>query len=339
MGWVEATIFSWEEMQSALAIQVRDLLSEEAASLQLSLLAGKRGLHKELTVPRIQKPGLALLGDVEYLRSGRVQILGASEINYLERLSPTERTRVLHKICSYGVACFIVTKDLEPPSELVEQANRFDIVLLQTPLVSSVCIDKVTDFLDDRLAPRTSLHGDLLDVYGVGVLIIGESGIGKSECALDLIVRGHHLVADDMIEIKRRAGNILIGSGPELIRHQMELRGLGLISIKDLFGVASVRYQKRIDLVVLLERWAEEKEYDRLGIKEEQHEVLGVKVPLVRLPIAPGRNISILIEVAARNHLLKLKGYHSARDFVERYDNKVRLNPLSEGFRSDDGEQ
>ena len=326
-------------MQNALAIKVRDLLSEEAAPLQLRLLAGKRGLQREITVPRIQKPGLALMGDIEYLRSGRVQILGASEISYLERLSSSERARALHKVCSYGVACFIVTKGLEPPSELVEQANRFDIALLQTPLVSSVCIDKVTDFLDNRLAPRTTLHGDLMDIYGVGVLILGESGIGKSECALDLIVRGHRLVADDMIEIKRRAGNILIGSGPELIRHQMELRGLGLINIKDLFGVASIRYLKRMDLVVLLERWDEEKEYDRLGIEDEQYEVLGVKVPLVRMPIVPGRNISILIEVAARNHLLKMKGYHAARDFVERHNKRVRLNPLPEGFLSDDGEQ
>ncbi|TKJ34371.1 HPr(Ser) kinase/phosphatase [bacterium (candidate division B38) B3_B38] len=326
-------------MQSALAIKVRELLSEEAAPLQLRLIAGKRGLKREITVPRIQKPGLALLGDIEYLRSGRIQILGASEINYLEKLSTSERSRVLHKICSYGVACFIVTKELKPPIELVEQANRFDIALLQTPLVSSVCIDKVTDFLDNRLAPRTSLHGDLMDVYGIGVLIIGESGIGKSECALDLIVRGHRLVADDMIEIKRRAGNILMGSGPELIRHQMELRGLGLISIKDLFGVASIRYEKMVDLVVLLERWDEEQKYDRLGIDEKQYEILGVKVPLIRMPVAPGRNISILIEVAARNHLLKLKGYHAARDFVDRYDKKVRLNPFIKDFRSDDGKQ
>jgi len=326
-------------MQSALAIKVRELLSEEAAPLQLRLIAGKRGLKREITVPRIQKPGLALLGDIEYLRSGRIQILGASEINYLEKLSSTERSRALHKICSYGVACFIVTKELKPPIELVEQTNRFDIALLQTPLVSSVCIDKVTDFLDNRLAPRTNLHGDLMDVYGVGVLIIGESGIGKSECALDLIVRGHRLVADDMIEIKRRAGNILMGSGPELIRHQMELRGLGLISIKDLFGVASIRYEKMVDLVVLLERWDEEQKYDRLGIDEKQYEILGVKVPLIRMPVAPGRNISILIEVAARNQLLKLKGYHAARDFVDRYDKKVRLNPFIKGFRSDDGKQ
>ena len=326
-------------MQGALAIKVRELLSEEAAPLQLRLLAGKRGLQREITVPRIQKPGLALMGDIEYLRSGRVQILGASEIGYLERISPSERSRALHKICSYGVACFVITKGLEPPSELVEQANRFDIALLQTPLVSSVCIDKVTDFLDNWLAPRTTLHGDLMDVYGVGVLIIGDSGIGKSECALDLIVRGHRLVADDMIEIRRRAGNILLGSGPELIRHQMELRGLGLINVKDLFGVASIRYQKRVDLMVLMERWKEEKEYDRLGIEDEQYEVLGIKIPLVRMPVAPGRNISILIEVAARNHLLKLKGYHAARDFVDRYDKKVKLNPLPEDFRPDDGGQ
>lgn len=315
------------------------MLSEEAAPLQLRLIAGKRGLKREITVPRIQKPGLALLGDIEYLRSGRIQILGASEIHYLEKLSTSERSRALHKICSYGLACFIVTKELEPPSELVEQANRFDITLLQTPLVSSVCIDKVTDFLDNRLAPRTNLHGDLMDVYGVGVLIIGESGIGKSECALDLIVRGHRLVADDMIEIKRRIGNILMGSGPELIRHQMELRGLGLISIKDLFGVASIRHEKIVDLVVSLEQWDEAQKYDRLGIDEMQYEILGINVPLIRMPVAPGRNISILIEVAARNHLLKLKGYHAARDFVDRYDKKVRINPLTEGFRADDGEQ
>jgi len=184
--------------------------------------------------------------------------------------------------------------------------------------------NRLSLYLDNIFAPNTTFHGSLVDVYGVGLLYTGKSGIGKSECALDLIVRGHRLVSDDVIQIKRRADNIIIGSGPESIRHKMELRGLGLINIKDLFGVTSIRYTKRIELIILMELWDQDKAYDRLGIEDEVYEILGVKLPFIRMPVAPGRNLSILVEVASRNYLLKLKGYHAAREFVEEHDRALR---------------
>jgi HPr kinase/phosphorylase len=190
--------------------------------------------------------------------------------------------------------------------------------VLVTTLLSSTLIDRITHYLEDRLAPRTQVHGVLLDVYGLGVLIRGDSGIGKSEAALDLVVRGHRLVADDVVQIRRVGNNVLMGTGPEILRHHMELRGLGIINIKDLFGVAAVRNEKAIDLVVDLSRWDERQHYDRLGLDSDRVEILDVALPLLRMPVAPGRNMAILVEVASRNHLLVVRGYHAARELIRK---------------------
>jgi HPr kinase/phosphorylase len=258
-----------------------------------------------------------------------VLIFGESEIRYLESLAPAARAAALRLALTSDFPCVLITGGFEPPPELVAESERARLPLLKTSVVTPTAIAKITSILEDTLAERTVMHAVLMDVLGLGVLIIGDSGIGKSECALDLIVRGHRLVADDTVEIRRRQETILIGTCPELTRHHMELRGLGLINVKDLFGIASTRSSKRVELVVRLERWDPAREYERLGLDDEFHEVLGLKVPLIRMPVAPGRNIAILVEVAARNQLLRARGHHAARLFADRLERTLRDTPVS----------
>ena len=301
------------------AVPVRALLGREVAHLRLKVVAGRAGLGNEIQASRVQRPGLALTGYTDYIRYGRVQIIGSSEIGYLATLAPRQRAAVLGRLASCRISCFVVTKGLTPPRELLRAAEARRIPVLVTPGESTQFIKHMSAFLDDRLAMRVHLHAVLLDVFGLGVLITGESGIGKSECALDLIDRGHRLVADDVVEIKRMA-DVLVGSSPDLTRYHMELRGLGVLNIKDIYGVSSIRLTKRIELVVNLERWESGKEYDRLGLHDERFLVLGVEVPQIRMPVAPGRNIALLVEVASRNQLLKERGYDAARRFAESVD-------------------
>jgi HPr kinase/phosphorylase len=320
-------------------ISVRGLLTGDGHQLQLELLAGGEGLDREIVFHRIQKPGLAMTGYVDFIRSGRVQVLGESEIGYLQIQSGDERRRVLERICEREIPCIAVTKGLEVPEELTELCTENRLPLLRSQLLSSTFIDRLTLYLDSHLAPRTTVHGVLVDVYGVGVLITGESGVGKSECALDLIVRGHRLVADDVVEIRRRAGEILMGRGPELIRHHMELRGLGILNIEHLFGAASIRERKRVELVILLDQWDESVEYDRLGLDGESHEILGLELPLIRLPVASARNLSILVEVAVRNLILKLTGLHPAEELTRRLQEAMeKPNLVSHGSERDEGD-
>lgn len=303
-------------------IQVRAFLSEAAADLDLRVCAGASGLDREIFNPRIQKPGLALAGFLEYIHPGRVQILGQSEITFLEGLAPEKRRSVLADVCGRDIGCFIITKGLAPPPELVEVSDQCGVPVLVTGVVSTHLIEGVIQFLEEQLAPRLALHGVCLEVNGLGVLILGDSGVGKSEAALELVVRGHKLVSDDMVEI-RRAGKSLQAAGAELSLFHMELRGLGLINIKDLFGVAAVRRRKDLDLVIQLDRWKEGKEYDRLGLEERTYDILGVSLPYVEMPVAPGRNLAVLIEVATRNQLLRLKGHLPARDFAEKLQERL----------------
>jgi len=303
-------------------VVVRDLLAPEAAALKLVLAAGPNGLAHTIDRSRVQRPGLALTGYTDYIRYGRVQIVGASELGYLQKLGARKRAAILESLCACRISCLVVTKGLVPPPELLSAAEARGLPVLTTPLESTPFIKLLTVFLDERLATRLHLHSVLMDVFGLGVLIMGESGIGKSECALDLIDRGHRLVADDVVEVKR-LGDALVGSSPDLTRYHMELRGLGVINIKDLYGVSSIRLSKRVELVINLERWEAGKEYDRLGLHDEKFPILGGEVPLLRMPVAPGRNIAILVEVAARNQLLKERGYDAARRFTERVDEMV----------------
>jgi HPr kinase/phosphorylase len=304
------------------------LLSSRSDALDLSieLLAGSRGLDRLITNPHPQKTGLALAGFQEYLRPGRVLIFGESEIRYLENLDSAARSATLGQALGIDFPCILITGGFQPPVEMTVEAEHAGVPLLKTAVITPTAIAKLTSLLEDSLAERTVLHAVLMDILGLGVLIVGESGIGKSECALDLIVRGHRLVADDTVEIRRRSETILIGTCPDLTRHHMELRGLGLINVKELFGIASTRSSKRVELVVHLERWDSSREYERLGLDDAFYEVLGLKVPLVRMPVAPGRNIAILVEVAARNQLLRSRGHNAARAFAQRLEQRLRSN-------------
>jgi len=305
------------------SMAVRELLTDAGAErLGLELLAGEQGLDTAINRPRIQKPGLALAGFIEYIYPGRVQILGKAEMTFLHERPPSERSRIMAQLCRQGASCFVVTGAQAVPAQLVEIAELQSVPLMTSGQSTPVTIDLLTRFLQDRLAPRTVVHGVLIDLYGLGVLLLGESGVGKSECALDLIVRGHRLVSDDVVEIKRK-GDILVGTGPELTRYHMELRGVGIVSVKDLFGVAAVRFKKYVEYVIRLDPWKDSKRYDRLGLDEGTHEILGVDLPYAELPVGPGRNLSVLIEVAARNHLLKLKGYHPAKQLARRLDERL----------------
>ena len=292
-------------------ITVRELL--ERAELGATAVAGRAGLTRTVTVPRIQKPGLALTGWPEQLHPSRVLVLGGTEIDYLERHAPGRQLGVDTLLAS-DPACVVVCRGLEPGAELRAATEARGVPLVVSTLVTSEFIAAVTAWMAERLAPAAELHGVLLDVLGVGVLMVGKSGIGKSETALDLVVRGHRLVADDVVVVRREGGQVS-GRAAGLLGHNMEIRGLGIINIKDLFGISSVREAKKIELVVELHEWEASAEYDRLGFDEELERLLDVSVPKLRLPVRPGRNLATLIEVAARNQLLKVQGIHSARAF------------------------
>jgi HPr kinase/phosphorylase len=296
----------------------------EGAGLPIELMAGRAGLDRRITSPYIQKTGLALAGFHEYLKPGRVLIFGESEIRYLESLETARRMDSLRLALTLDFPCVLITGGFAAPGEVAVEAERINLPLLRTPIATPIAIAKLTSILENWLAERTVMHAVLMDILGLGVLIVGESGIGKSECALDLIVRGHRLVADDTVDIRRRAESILIGSCPELTRHHMELRGLGVINVKDLFGIASTRMSKRVELIVQLERWDPAREYERLGLDDESFEILGLRVPLIRMPVAPGRSIAILVEVAARNQLLRSRGHHAARELAARLEQTLR---------------
>ncbi len=304
------------------SISVRELLDDIAEPAQIELVAGADGLDNVVTRADVQRPGLALTGFLEYIHTGVIQILGRPEIAYLSERPAAERTRILSQLCRQGGTCFVVTWGLEPPAELVLESERHSVPLVRTCLTTSPTVDCLTRYLEDKLAPRAVIHGVLLDIYGLGVLLLGESGVGKSECALDLVVRSHRLISDDVVEIRRRR-EVLIGTGPELTRYHMELRGVGIINVKDLFGVAAVRMNKFVEYVIRLDPWKADKNYDRLGLDERSYEILGLELPYVEMPVGPGRNLSVLIEVAARNHLLKLKGYHPARELARILRNRL----------------
>lgn len=329
-------------MTTVPAVTVSGLLGArpEAIGLPVELLAGASGLDRRITSPYIQKTGLALAGFHEYLQPGRVLIFGESEIRFLESLPEVARQFALAKSFEQNVPCLLVTSGATVPEDVISAANRAGLPLLGTTVPTAAAIGKITALLEDRLAVREMIHGVLVDVLGLGVLLAGDSGIGKSECALDLVCRGHRLVADDTVEVRRRAESIIIGSCPDLTRHHMEVRGLGLINIRDLFGVASTRTSKRIELVVQLERWDEAREYDRLGLDEEHLDLLGLKIPVIRMPVAPGRNLATLVEVAARNQLLRARGLNAARRLAARLDASLVNAPAiaDEDRDEDDGD-
>lgn len=318
-----------------MTLQVEELARNQDFNLELELIAGAAGLNRLIDHSRVQKPGLALTGFTSCLHQRRVQILGNTEISYLRSLDETACRAAVQVLADQELPCLIVTKGLTVPSGLQEACEASSTPLFLTPLLTNIFIRNLQGFLAESLAPSTSMHGVMMDVLSIGVLILGPSGIGKSECALDLVMRGHRLVADDIVHIKRRGHDVIYGSSAELVKHHMEVRGLGILNIKDLFGISAVRDRKRIELVVELAQWREAEEYDRLGLEEHSLPILDVEVPLVHVPVQPGRSISSIVEVAARNQLLKFEGHHSARDFEERLNKVLASHRLARFLASD----
>ena len=309
-------------------LSIQELLDDIDYGLGLTLLAARRGLTNRIVSSRIQKPGLALAGYTAHFHPDRVQVLGNTEISYLNKIDDQLAVECIKEICSFPISCFIITTGLVPPQFFLESVEAAGIPTLSTSLKSSTFISLITKFLEERLLPTTHLHGVLVEVLGVGVLLTGKSGIGKSECALDLIIRGHRLVADDMVYIKKKMPATLVGQSEESIQHLMEIRGLGIINVKDLYGVSSIRDKKIIDILVELMEWDSTQEYDRLGVDDHRTSILGVEIPHIIIPVRPGRNLGSIIEVAARNFLLKGMGYHSALDFQNRLLARLEVRPL-----------
>ena len=302
------------------SITLAEFIAKAPAEMDFEVLAGENGLQTNIIdSSRIQKLGLALAGFAHYIRAGRIQIVGQSEISFLNQLTPEKRTEAIKNLDLAIICCVLITRNLEPPAELIEIAEEHNLPIIRTSLVSSMVIGTISKFLNNILAPQTTIHGVLMGMYGLGVLILGESGIGKSECALDLITRGHALISDDIIWIKR-IGDKLEGTSPELTFEHLEIRGLGIINVRDVFGGSAIGKQKKtIDLCVKLEKWDEVEEVERLGLETDEEEVFGVKLPKFMLPVSPGRTTSTLVETAIRVHLLRLNGYDAAQKLIEKH--------------------
>ncbi|OXM14717.1 HPr(Ser) kinase/phosphatase [Paenibacillus herberti] len=291
-------------------------VSELIQPFQLEILAGEDGLKRIITTDDLYRPALEMAGYFHYYPKERVQLLGKTELAFIETLDSSERRERLERLCHDETPCILLTRGLEPPLELLEQASEKNIPVLRSQNSTTIFSSRLTNFLERRLAPTTTIHGVLVDLYGMGILITGGSGIGKSETALELVKRGHRLVADDAVEIRQTSDGQLHGTAPELIRHLLEIRGLGIINVMTLFGAGAVRSNKRISVVIRLENWQPDKQYDRLGLDEETTRIIETDVPLVTVPVRPGRNLAVIIEVAAMNYRLKRMGYNAALQFT-----------------------
>jgi len=305
-------------------LKVRELIARKTESLGLECLTGEVGLDRDVPSPDVSSPGLVLAGFTARFVPDRLHVLGETEISYLEAMDAEARRRTLIAFLGYELPCVFVTKGQSVPEELLTLARDRGIAVIRSRLTTAEFYRRLKPFLDEAFAPKTTIHGSLADVYGVGLLIVGRSGIGKSECVLDLVERGHRLVADDVVHITRRGVDVLIGKGHELSHHYMEIRGVGLVDIHSLFGVRAVRQQKRIEVVVQLEDWDEQREYDRTGLVRQEKEILDVRVPLVTVPLNPGKNITVIAEVVAMNHLLRYAGVDAARVFDSRLIRHLR---------------
>lgn len=295
------------------------MITSAPEELEFSVIAGGEYLRSRfVTSERIQKLGLALAGFPDYVHSGRIQILGQSELSYLRKLGIDETRHVFDRLNSEAICCVLLTKGASPPPELNDFADRHGIPLLVTPLVSSRAIRSVTTFLEAELAPDITLHGVLLEMYGTGVMLLGNSGIGKSECALDLISRGHRIVSDDAVRIKH-IGAQLVGSAPDLTKELLEIRGLGIVNIRELFGVSAIAESVTIELAIELKEWQNVENIERLGMEITAEEIFGVSVGKFLLPVSPARNLSILVETAVRIFLLRRSGHDAARALIERH--------------------
>jgi HPr kinase/phosphorylase len=303
---------------SVPSIQIEELFRDTAERLALELLTPEVSLARPCQDPDVSSPGLALAGYTARFPDGRMQVLGETEIRYLASLDALERRGRLEAFLSLPIPAVFVTKGQAVGEDLIEVARARHVPLFRTTLTTKDFFRRIKPFLEVALAPSTSVHGSLADVYGVGLLFMGQSGIGKSECVLDLVERGHRLVADDLVLVSRRGNDVLIGRGHALQGHHMEIRGIGIIDVQALFGIRAIRQQKRIEVVVQLEHWDDTRTYERTGLEREEIEILGVRIPKVTVPLNPGKNITVVSEVVAMDHLLRVTGVNSARNFDAR---------------------
>lgn len=310
------------------ALKVKKFFQDNRENLKLSLLTGDVGLENLIETSEINRPGLFLAGYREGFKPTCVTLLTRLEVGFLQRLSQKERVERTTSLLQSNIPC-IICSGTSIPRELAKLAPVYKVAVIRTRLVSNLLFTRLSEYLEDYFAPEMSVHGVLLDVYGVGTLIMGKSGVGKSECALALVRRGHRLVADDIVDIKLEDGQVLMGKGPELIRHHMEIRGLGIINIRNLFGIGSVRTKKRIELMISLEEWKPQKEYDRLGLEERKSTILGMSIPEIIIPVRPGRDVATLVEIAAMNQRLKRMGTHSARELTRRLSQAISVSGSS----------
>ncbi|NLM04279.1 MAG: HPr kinase/phosphorylase [Clostridiales bacterium] len=297
-----------------MAITVGDLIKE----LKLEELNSFDGNEIELVTADLNRPGMQLAGFLNHFANERVQIIGKVEHQFLNTLDSDTRRERLEKLLSYDIPCIILSRNLEPHVELINAAEKYKRKLLRSEISTTKLTSIITNYLEEKLAPNIIIHGVLMEIYGIGVLIIGKSGIGKSETAVELIKRGHLFLADDAVEIRRIGQDMLIGNAPELTKYMIEVRGIGIMDVKSLFGVGAIKIDTDINLVVKLEDWDPDKDYDRIGADEKYKEILGIKIPEITVPVKPARNIVVIIEMAARNHRLKAMGYNAAKEFNER---------------------
>ncbi len=300
------------------SISVSELINDKTGDLKLSVITGKKGLENRITSINPYRPGLALSGYTDYFRNNTVQILGKTEIAFLDSITQKKRSRYLKNMFTFQMPCIIIARNIDPPRMLKIMCNRQNIPLLKSDMATTELLHSLTVYLNNQLAPSTTVHGTLVDIYGVGVLLVGNSGIGKSETALDLIDRGHRLVADDAVKIFKRGEHLLMGTGiapDSALQYHMEVRGVGILDIAKMYGIRGVRLHKRVEMKVNLVEWSPDLNVERTGIKEEVTNIIDVEIPLVQVPLVPGKNISVIIEVVALNHILKLSGYDTAKIF------------------------
>jgi len=299
-------------------IEVSELLRTMSKRLKLSLIAGRGGVQRLIREIDLHRPGLALAGFLELFPENRIQLIGNTETLYLSRRRKPVSKRLIDTLCSYNLPCIIVTNSNIPAPELIAACDAKQLPLIVSRLNTTELMFHLSNYLTDRFAPTDTLHGTLVDVYGTGILFTGRAGIGKSEIALDLVERGHRLVADDVVVVSRKSPGLLLGTGPEMLRHLIEIRGVGVIDVRQMFGVRAVRLQKRIETVIELADWNDSEDYERLGLIEKTREYLGIGIPLIQLPIYPGKNITVIVEAVALTHHMKVYGFNAAKELAAR---------------------
>ncbi|AQS52434.1 HPr kinase/phosphorylase [Jeotgalibaca dankookensis] len=310
----------------ANSVTVKELTEASA----LKVFSGEEFLNKEITSTEIHRPGVELTGYFNFYPSWRIQLMGQTEVSFLARMSTEERLIIMRRLCQTETPCFIVARRIEPPIELVKACQEAGIPLLQAQSKTTRVSSNVTNLLESRLAERISMHGVLVDVHGIGVMIVGDSGVGKSETALELIQKGHRLVADDRIDLYQHDEDTLMGEAPAILRHLIEIRGIGIMDVMTLFGAGAVKQSNAVNLIVNLELWAKEKKYERLGSDETLETILNVPVPKITVPVKTGRNLAIIVEMAAMNYRAKSMGYNASETFERNLENLIKENTRKE---------